>query len=75
MTSFINTYAFIFLVGGAIRSAVKYAKVEGAKARVYGNIPITIGGLLLGIGGGFAKAVILKGSTLPSTKGILGYGS
>ncbi len=56
MTPFINTYAFIFLVGGAVWSAVKYAKVPGAKARVYGNILIAIGGLLPGIGGGFAKA-------------------
>lgn len=56
MTPFINLYAFIFLTGGAIWSAVKYSKMGSAKARVWGNILIAIGGLLPGIGGGFAKA-------------------
>jgi hypothetical protein len=55
MTPFINLYAFIFLVGGAIYSAVKYAKSKQYKKRFTGNLLIAIGGLLPGIGGSFTK--------------------
>ena len=55
MTPFINLYAFIFLVGGAIFSAVKYAKNTQFKKRFSGNLLIAIGGLLPGIGGSFTK--------------------
>ncbi|MBI1184799.1 hypothetical protein GC194_11030 [bacterium] len=53
---FINVYAFIFLVGGAIYSAVKYYKQGIKKAPFKGNIFIAIGGLLPGIGGSFTRA-------------------
>ena len=55
MTPFINLYAFIFLVGGAIYSAVKYARTQHYKKRFSGNLLIAIGGLLPGIGGSFSK--------------------
>ncbi|MBK5272686.1 MAG: hypothetical protein JJE22_16930 [Bacteroidia bacterium] len=55
MTPFINLYAFVFLVGGAIYSAVKYAKNKQFKKRFTGNLFIAIGGLLPGIGGSFTK--------------------
>lgn len=55
MTPFINLYAFIFLVGGAIYSAIKYAKTKHYKKRFTGNLLIAIGGLLPGIGGSFTK--------------------
>ncbi len=55
ITPFINIYAFIFLVGGAIYSAYKYFKQEGTKARFIGNVLIAIGGILPGIGGSFSK--------------------
>ena len=55
ITPFINIYAFIFLVGGAIYSAVLYSKNTEFKARFYGNVCIAIGGLLPGIGGSFTK--------------------
>jgi hypothetical protein len=55
ITPFINLYAFIFLVGGAIYSAVKYAKNQQFKKRFTGNLLIAIGGLLPGIGGSFTK--------------------
>ena len=47
----INLYAFIFLVGGAIYSAVKYYRMADKEARFKGNVFIAIGGLLPGIGG------------------------
>lgn len=55
MTPFINLYAFMFLVGGAIYSAVKYARNIQYKKRFMGNLLIGIGGLLPGIGGSFTK--------------------
>lgn len=51
---FINTYAFIFLFGGAIYSAVQYRKTKSDK-RFLGNIFIAIGALLPGIGGSFTR--------------------
>lgn len=49
---FINTYSFIFLVGGAIYSAIKYYRQVNKEAR---NVFIAIGGLLPGIGGSFTR--------------------
>ncbi len=54
ITPFINIYAFIFLVGGAIWSAKKYYTTHKLK-RYIGNVYIGIGGLLPGIGGSFSK--------------------
>lgn len=55
ITPFINIYAFVFLVGGAVYSAMLYAKDKGYKDRFYGNLLIALGGLLPGIGGSFTK--------------------
>lgn len=55
ITPFINLYAFIFLVGGAIYSAIKYVKNTQLRKRFTGNILIAVGGLLPGIGGSFTK--------------------
>jgi hypothetical protein len=55
ITPFINLYAFVFLVGGAFYSAVKYARQPEYKKRFTGNLFIAIGGLLPGIGGTFTK--------------------
>ncbi|MCF7809039.1 MAG: hypothetical protein K9M49_03420 [Candidatus Marinimicrobia bacterium] len=54
---FINTYALIFLVGGAILSAYRFARVFRksenliALDRFMGNVLIAIGALLPGLGG------------------------
>jgi hypothetical protein len=47
----LNLYAFIFLFGGAVYSAIQYFAKDSAKARFLGNILIAIGALLPGIGG------------------------
>ena len=52
---FINVYAFIFLFGGAIYSAFKYVKLGRDHPRFLGNIFISIGALLPGIGGSFTR--------------------
>jgi len=51
----INTYSFLFLVGGAIYSAIKYYRQVDKEARFKGNVFIAIGGLLPGIGGTFTR--------------------
>lgn len=51
----INLYAFIFLVGGAIYSAIKYYRMNKTDIRFKGNVYIAIGGLLPGIGGTFTR--------------------
>lgn len=52
---FINTYAFIFLVGGAVYSAYRFRKSPKTYHRYIGNIYIAIGALLPGIGGSFTR--------------------
>ncbi|TFB09557.1 hypothetical protein E3V55_07495 [Candidatus Marinimicrobia bacterium MT.SAG.3] len=60
---FINTYAVIFLIGGAIISALRYRKqikdksadAEIAHDRFIGNVFIAVGAILPGIGGGASR--------------------
>ena len=52
---FLDKAAYLFLVGGAIYSAVQYFKQNSRKALFQGNILIAIGGLLPGIGGSFTR--------------------
>ncbi len=52
---FINTYAFIFLVGGAILSAYRFHKSRQTYHRFIGNVFIAIGAILPGVGGTFTR--------------------
>lgn len=52
---FINIYAFLFLVGGAIHSAWRYYHEAYNKNRFWGNVCIALGALLPGIGGSFTR--------------------
>jgi hypothetical protein len=52
---FINLYAVIFLVGGAVVSAVKYRRTRETYHRFVGNVCIAVGGILPGIGGAFTR--------------------
>ena len=52
---FLNTYAFVFLVGGALISARRYAKALETRNRFTGNVLIAVGALLPGIGGTFTR--------------------
>ncbi len=53
---FINTYALIFLVGGAAWSAWQYHRLGPIhRSRMWGNIYIALGALLPGIGGSFTR--------------------
>ncbi len=53
-TPFVNLYAFVFLVGGAIYSARRYFR-DRSLNRYRGNVLIALGALLPGIGGSFTK--------------------
>jgi len=48
---FVNTYAALFLIGGAAVSAWRYRSDPGARHRFIGNCFIAVGALLPGIGG------------------------
>ncbi len=52
---FINIYAVVFLVGGAIASAIKYFRNTGTSVRFWGNVLIAVGAILPGIGGSFTR--------------------
>ena len=57
LSPLVNTYALIFLVGGATWSAWRYRRrSDRPRSRVVGNVLIAVGGLLPGIGGSFARA-------------------
>jgi hypothetical protein len=51
----LNLYAFVFLFGGAVYSAVQYFASDKGRNRFLGNILIAIGALLPGIGGSFTR--------------------
>lgn len=71
MTPFINLYAFAFLVGGAVLSARRYAKVPGERYRYAGNVWIALGALLPGIGGSLAKAGMVEALYVLELVGLL----
>lgn len=52
---FINLYAVVFLVGGAIISAIRYRRDPETHHRFVGNVYIAVGGILPGIGGAFTR--------------------
>lgn len=52
---FINLYAVIFLVGGAILSAVRYSRDQATRHRMWANVWIAGGAILPGIGGTFTR--------------------
>lgn len=55
LSPFINTYAVIFLIGGAFLSAYRYSKNPETRHRFYGNLLIAVGAILPGIGGSFSR--------------------
>jgi hypothetical protein len=55
ISPFINTYAVLFLVGGAIWSAWRYFTETDGGPRMWGNVAIALGAILPGIGGTFTR--------------------
>jgi hypothetical protein len=48
---FINLYAVVFLVGGAVLSAMRFRRKKATFDRFVGNVMIAIGAILPGVGG------------------------
>ena len=48
---FINLYAVVFLIGGAILSAVRFSRTAATRHRMWANVWIAAGAILPGIGG------------------------
>jgi hypothetical protein len=48
---FINLYAVLFLVGGAVASAVRFSRSPQTRHRMWANVWIAAGAILPGIGG------------------------
>lgn len=71
LTPFINTYAAIFLIGGAVWSSMKFRKSAAHRDRAIGTALIALGGLLPGIGGSMAKANIVEGLYIGEFLGII----
>ncbi len=67
----INIYAVVFLIGGAILSAVRYFQHTSTRGRAIGNALIAFGALLPGIGGSMAKAGIVEALYLGEFVGLL----
>jgi hypothetical protein len=55
VSPFINGLAFVFLVGGAIYSTIKFIGIPESRHVAFGNIFIAIGGILPGIGGMYSR--------------------
>jgi hypothetical protein len=53
---FINLYAVIFLIGGAVLSAIRYSRTPNTRHRVWANVLIAVGAILPGIGGAATRA-------------------
>ena len=56
ISPFFNLYSLVFLVGGAVVSAIRFKKAPQLRHRYVGNILIAIGALLPGIGGAMTRA-------------------
>jgi len=55
ISPFINLYALVVLVGGAVVSALRYRRRRETRHRALANVAIAVGGLLPGIGGTFTR--------------------
>jgi len=71
MTPIINGYAALFLVGGALYSAVRFIVTHKDGRRAAGTALIAFGGILPGVGGGFAKAGLVEALYVGELFGII----
>jgi hypothetical protein len=70
LSPIVNMYAVTFLVGGAAWSAWKYSRTD-SRGRMWGNVWITIGAILPGIGGSMARAGIVEVLYVTELVGLL----
>ena len=60
ITPLINVYAAVFLVGGAVWSALRFRRRDGQRNRAIGTGLIAAGALLPGVGGAMAKTGLVE---------------
>jgi hypothetical protein len=51
----VNLYAFVLLAGSAAWSAWRFTRIPGQRHRAVGNVLISVGAILPGIGGSFTR--------------------
>lgn len=71
ISPFVNIYSLIFLVGGAIVSALRFRRAPELRHRYLGNILIAIGALLPGIGGSLTRAGFVEALYVTELAGLL----
>lgn len=71
LTPFINLYALVFLVGGALHSCVRFARSGRNLGRAIGTGLIALGGLLPGIGGAMTKAGMVEALYVGELLGLI----
>lgn len=71
ISPFLNLYSLVFLVGGAIFSALKFRRHVELRDRYVGNILIAIGALLPGIGGTLTRAGFVEALYVTELVGLL----
>lgn len=71
LTPFINLYAAVFLIGGALYSSIRFASTGNNPGRAVGTALIAVGGILPGIGGSMAKADIVEALYVGEFLGII----
>lgn len=55
VSPFVNSFAFLFLVGGAVYTTARFIRIPASRHVAIGNIFIAIGGILPGIGGMYSR--------------------
>ncbi len=71
LTPVINVYAACFLVGGALVSAWRFAKMREDSAKALGHALIAVGALLPAIVGGLAKSGAIEALYVAELFGLL----
>lgn len=71
LTPFINIYSAIFLIGTAFWSAIQFFRLPDGRDCAIGNILITTGALLPGLGGTMAKAGVVEALYVGEFTGII----
>lgn len=71
ISPFINLYSVLFLVGGAIVSALRFRSHPSLRHRYLGNIWIAVGAILPGIGGSLTRAGYVEALYITELVGLL----
>jgi hypothetical protein len=71
VSPFVNSFAALFLIGGAIYSAIIYFRRPETKNRAIGNVLIAIGAILPGVGGMYSRMGMTEALYIGELIGII----